>query len=207
MSGTAPGIETAGAHIHIIPPNTGGRWSPTARRERENRISMTAETRATPGKTDKPSTDARAARTTTSSPSADPATAATTHAGLQAWVDQVAELTQPDQVHWCDGSEEEWDTLTRALVAQGTLVQLDPAKKANSFWAASDPSDVARVEDRTFICSLDESGAGPTNNWMAPAEMKATMTELYRGCMRGRTMYVIPFVMGHLDSEHPMFGV
>jgi phosphoenolpyruvate carboxykinase (GTP) len=207
VSGTAPGIETAGAHIHIIPPNTGGRWSPTAMRERENRISMTAETRATPGKTDEPSTDARAARPTTSSPSADPATAATTHAGLQAWVDQVAELTQPDQVHWCDGSEEEWDTLTRALVAQGTLVQLDPAKKANSFWAASDPSDVARVEDRTFICSLDESGAGPTNNWMAPAEMKATMTELYRGCMRGRTMYVIPFVMGHLDSEHPMFGV
>ncbi len=131
----------------------------------------------------------------------------TTHSRLRAWVDEVAALTQPDSVHWCDGSQAEWDTLTEALVRTGTFVQLDPDKKPNSFWAASDPTDVARVEDRTFICSVDEADAGPTNNWMAPDEMKATMTDLYRGCMRGRTMYVIPFVMGHLEAESPMFGV
>ncbi len=134
-------------------------------------------------------------------------TAQTTHAGLRAWVDEVAALTQPDEVHWCDGSDAEWDTLTEGLVKAGTFVRLDPAKKPNSFWCASDPTDVARVEDRTFICSVDEAGAGPTNNWMAPAEMKALMTGLYRGCMRGRTMYVIPFVMGHLNADSPMFGV
>ncbi len=129
------------------------------------------------------------------------------HPGLQAWVDEVAALTQPDRVHWCDGSDEEWTTLTGALVASGTFTQLNPAKKPNSFWAATDPTDVARVEDRTYICSADEADAGPTNNWMDPAEMKATMTELYRGCMRGRTMFVIPFVMGHLEAEEPKFGV
>jgi phosphoenolpyruvate carboxykinase (GTP) len=133
--------------------------------------------------------------------------AGTTHKGLQAWVDDVAELTQPDAVHWCDGSPDEWTTLTKQLVQAGTLVQLDPAKKQNSFWCASDPSDVARVEDRTFICSQLESDAGPTNNWMDPAEMKSVMTDLYHGSMRGRTLYVIPFVMGHLDSANPMFGV
>jgi phosphoenolpyruvate carboxykinase (GTP) len=131
----------------------------------------------------------------------------TTHARLAAWVEEVAALTQPDRIHWCDGSQEEWDALTKELVASGTLVQLDPEKKPNSFWAASDPSDVARVEERTYICSVDEADAGPTNNWMAPARMKTIMTELYRGCMRGRTMYVIPFVMGHLDAKSPMFGV
>ncbi len=120
---------------------------------------------------------------------------------------EVAALTQPDRVHWCDGSDEEWTTLTDALVELGTFVRLDPAKKPNSFRCASDPSDVARVEDRTFICSVDEADSGPTNNWMAPAEMKTIMTDLYRGSMRGRTMYVIPFVMGHLEAEHPMFGV
>jgi phosphoenolpyruvate carboxykinase (GTP) len=134
-------------------------------------------------------------------------TAPTTHARLLAWVQEVAELTQPDAIHWCDGSEEEWNALTQELVDAGTLVQLDPAIKPNSFWCASDPSDVARVEDRTYICSVEEADAGPTNNWMAPAEMKSLMTELYRGCMRGRTLYVIPFVMGHLDSDSPMFGV
>jgi phosphoenolpyruvate carboxykinase (GTP) len=133
--------------------------------------------------------------------------APTTHARLLAWVQEVAELTQPDAIHWCDGSEEEWNSLTQELVESGTLVQLDPHIKPNSFWCASDPSDVARVEDRTFICSVDEADAGPTNNWMAPAEMKTLMTGLYRGCMRGRTLYVIPFVMGHLDSDSPMFGV
>src|SRR3954453_18475688 len=110
--------------------------------------------------------------------------APTTHARLLAWVQEMAELTTPDQVVWVDGSDEEWERLTQKLVAAGTFVPL--AKKPNSFWCASDPSDVARVEDRTFICSVDEADAGPTNNWMDPREMKSVMTELYRGCMRGR---------------------
>jgi phosphoenolpyruvate carboxykinase (GTP) len=133
--------------------------------------------------------------------------APTSHARLLAWVREVAELTTPDQIVWCDGSEQEWARLTAELVASGTLVPLDPVKRPNSFWATTDPTDVARVEERTFICSVDEADAGPTNNWMAPAEMKATMTELYRGCMRGRTMYVIPFCMGPLTATNPMFGV
>jgi phosphoenolpyruvate carboxykinase (GTP) len=133
--------------------------------------------------------------------------APTTHQGILSWVNQVAELTKPDRIHWCTGSDEEWVELTDALVASGTFVRLNAEKKPNSFWAASDPTDVARVEDRTFICSVDEKDAGPTNNWMAPDEMKAVMTDLYRGSMRGRTMYVIPFVMGHLEAEKPMFGV
>jgi phosphoenolpyruvate carboxykinase (GTP) len=129
------------------------------------------------------------------------------HQRLHAWVREVAELTTPDRVVWCDGSADEWQRLTAQLVAAGTIVPLDPTKKPNSFWARTDPSDVARVEERTFICSVDEADAGPTNNWMAPAEMKRTMTELYRGCMRGRTMYIIPFCMGPLTAEQPMFGV
>ncbi|MFZ5847370.1 MAG: phosphoenolpyruvate carboxykinase (GTP) [Actinomycetota bacterium] len=133
--------------------------------------------------------------------------APTTHQGILNWVNEVAELTQPDSIHWCTGSEEEWVQLTDALVESGTFVRLNEEKKPNSFWAASDPTDVARVEDRTFICSVDERDAGPTNNWMDPNEMKAIMTDLYRGSMRGRTMYVIPFVMGHLEAESPMFGV
>jgi phosphoenolpyruvate carboxykinase (GTP) len=123
------------------------------------------------------------------------------------WVEEVAALTTPDEVVWCDGSQDEWDRLTEELVAAGTYVRLDPAKKPNSFYAASDPDDVARVEERTFICSVDPRDAGVTNNWMDPAEMKATMTELYRGCMRGRTMYVIPFCMGPTNAERPMLGV
>ncbi|MEO7981196.1 MAG: phosphoenolpyruvate carboxykinase (GTP), partial [Sporichthyaceae bacterium] len=133
--------------------------------------------------------------------------APTTHQRLCDWVAEVAELTQPDQVVWCDGSDEEWTRLTDELVAAGTLVRLAEDKKPNSFWCASDPSDVARVEDRTYICSRDEADAGATNNWMAPDEMKSVMTDLYRGCMRGRTMYVIPFCMGPLEAESPMFGV
>jgi phosphoenolpyruvate carboxykinase (GTP) len=133
--------------------------------------------------------------------------APTRHASLLAWVGQVAELTTPDQIVWCTGSREEWDRLAAELVERGALVPLDPVKRPNSFWARTDPSDVARVEQRTFICSVDPADAGPTNNWVAPAEMKATMTELYRGCMRGRTLYVIPFCMGSLDAEQPMFGV
>jgi phosphoenolpyruvate carboxykinase (GTP) len=134
-------------------------------------------------------------------------TATTTHRGILDFVDQVAALTTPDRIHWCTGSDEEWTELTDTLVAAGTFTRLDPAKKPNSFHCASDPSDVARVEDRTFICSVDEKDAGPTNNWMAPDEMKDIMRGLYAGCMKGRTMYVIPFVMGHLDAEHPMFGI
>jgi phosphoenolpyruvate carboxykinase (GTP) len=133
--------------------------------------------------------------------------APTSHPKLLAWVREVAELTRPDQVVWADGSDEEWRRLTDELVAAGTLVRLNPERKPNSFWGRTDPSDVARAEERTFICSVDEADAGPTNNWIAPAEMKRVMTDLYRGSMRGRTMYVIPFVMGPLEAEEPMFGV
>ena len=127
------------------------------------------------------------------------------NARLLSWVREVAELTTPDRVVWCDGSDEEWDRMTTALVETGAFVRL--TAKPNSFWAASDPDDVARVEERTFICSLLESDAGVTNNWCDPAEMKATMTELYRGSMRGRTMYVVPFCMGPTTAAKPMLGV
>ncbi len=131
--------------------------------------------------------------------------APTTHGRLLTWVREVAELTMPDRVVWVDGSDEEWDRLTTELVDAGTYTRLK--KKPNSFWAASDPDDVARVEERTFICSVDPADSGPTNNWMDPAEMKTLMTDLYRGSMRGRTMYVIPFCMGPLTAEQPMLGV
>jgi len=134
-------------------------------------------------------------------------TKGTTHEGLQAWVDEVAALTTPDKVVWVNGSDEEWDRLTTELVEGGTFTRLNDEKKPNSFWCASDPSDVARVEDRTYICSVDEADAGFTNNWRAPAEMKAVMLDLYKGCMKGRTMYVIPFVMGHTNADVPMYGV
>src|SRR5262249_21440920 len=133
--------------------------------------------------------------------------APTTNEKLLVWVAEAAALTQPDQVVWCDGSPEEWDRLTRELVAAGTWSQLDPVRKPNSFWCASDPDDVAPVEHRTYIGSVDQRDAGPTNNWMAPDDMKAIMTELYRGSMRGRTMYVIPFCMGPLTAERPKLGV
>lgn len=133
--------------------------------------------------------------------------APTTHQGILDFVDEVAAMTTPDRIHWCTGSDEEWEELTAALEATGTFTRLNPQIKPNSFYAASDPSDVARVEDRTYICSVDPKDAGPTNNWMDPNEMKAIMRKLYAGCMKGRTMYVIPFVMGHLDAEKPMFGI
>jgi phosphoenolpyruvate carboxykinase (GTP) len=122
-------------------------------------------------------------------------------------VAEVAELTEPEAIHWCDGSDAEWTKLTDGLVEAGTMIRLNPAAKPNSYLARSDPSDVARVEDRTFICSAESDDAGPTNNWVAPTEMKQVMTDLYRGCMRGRTMYVVPFCMGPLDAEQPSFGV
>ncbi|MGH3889125.1 MAG: phosphoenolpyruvate carboxykinase (GTP) [Pseudonocardiaceae bacterium] len=131
--------------------------------------------------------------------------APTSHAQLRNWVREAAELTTPDRVVWCDGSAAEWDRLTSQLVDAGTFTRLD--RKPNSFWAVSDPSDVARVEERTFICSRAERDAGATNNWMHPDEMKAIMTELYRGCMRGRTMYVVPFCMGPLEDPKPKLGV
>ena len=133
--------------------------------------------------------------------------APTRHARLLAWIEECAELTRPDRVVWCDGSPEEWTRVTDLLVDAGTFTRLDDSKKPNSFWCASDPTDVARVEDRTFICSVDPRDAGPTNNWMAPDDMKAVMTELFTGSMRGRTMYVIPYCMGPLDAESPLLGV
>jgi phosphoenolpyruvate carboxykinase (GTP) len=133
--------------------------------------------------------------------------AGTSLPALAAWVHDVAELTKPDDVVWCDGSEDERGRLTSLLVENGTFTRLNPRLRPNSFWCASDPSDVARVEDRTFICSEREEDAGPTNNWIAPEEMRKTFAEIFDGCMRGRTMYVIPFCMGPLGSSISRLGV
>ena len=134
-------------------------------------------------------------------------TAPTKHKELLAWVSEVAELTQPDRVVFADGSDEENARLCDQLEAAGTFTRLNQQKKPNSYLALSDPSDVARVESRTFICTEREIDAGPTNNWMDPADMRQIMTDLYRGSMRGRTMYVVPFCMGPLDAEDPKLGV
>jgi phosphoenolpyruvate carboxykinase (GTP) len=135
------------------------------------------------------------------------ATPPTKNRKLLDWVERWTGILQPDAVHWCDGSEEEYAELCRRLVDSGTFVPIDPAKRPNSFYARSDPGDVARVEDRTFICSENEIDAGPTNNWRAPAEMREQLTPLFTGAMRGRTLYVVPFSMGPLGSPIAHIGV
>ncbi len=132
---------------------------------------------------------------------------ACTHQGLVDWVSEIATLTRPDNLRWCDGSDAEWTELSQQLVASGTLIQLNSSIRPNSFYARSDPRDVARVESRTFICSENEKDAGPTNNWRDPADTRKTMQSLFDGCMEGRTMYVVPFCMGPIGSDKSVIGV
>src|SRR5437763_14184791 len=139
--------------------------------------------------------------------SADSIETGTSLPELAKWVREIAELTQPDEVVWCDGSDNEWEQLTSLLVENGTFTRLNPRLRPNSFWCASDHSDVARVEDRTFICSEREQDAGPTNNWIAPGQMRKTFAEIFDGCMRGRVMYVMPFGMGPVGGEISQVGV